>query len=296
VRAPVEGTLLSAAWPVAAAQFRAASSAEEPLNGIAAPPKGNNLLPFTRIAQTGNGLALAASADEASAVGKVPVVHRLPRDFDPLARFTSAANRRLPYTPAVALPNAASFDRPEGSFAVRAFGNVVHRFLQLVSSTVATGADPDAINIASWEPRVLAALRNEGLSTAAAKRETPRALDALRKTLQDPVGKWILSAHVWGASEYSIASAASSVLRADRTFLAGAEPLCEGKERIWIIDFKSTEQGSRSPERFQEDELLKYREQLESYAKVMLGLAPEPSQVVLGLYYPLIPRLLHWTF
>jgi ATP-dependent exoDNAse (exonuclease V) beta subunit len=298
VRAPVEGTLLSAAWPVAAAQFRAASSAEEPLNGIAAPPKEDNLLPFTPMAPASNGLALAASADEATSRSNAPVVHRLPRDFDPLARFTSAANRRLPYTPAVALPNAPSFDRPEGSFTVRAFGNVVHRFLQLVSSTAEAGADTDAIseNVASWEPRVVAAFRNEGLSAAAAKRETPRALDALRKTLQDPVGKWILSAHVWGASEYSIASAASSVLRADRTFLAGAEPLCEGKERIWIIDFKTTEQGSRSPERFEQDELLKYREQLQSYAKVMLGLAPEPPHVVLGLYYPLIPRLLHWTF
>ncbi len=245
-----------------------------------------------------NGLALAASADEARSGSNLAVVHRLPRDFDPLARFTSAANRRLPYTPAVALPNAPSFDRPEGSFAVRAFGNVVHRFLQLVSATLETGQNADSIaaQLPSWQPRISAALRTEGLSSAAATRETPRVLDALRKTLQDPVGKWILSGHVRSTTEYSIASAGSSVLRADRTFSAGSAPLSRGNDYIWIIDFKTTEQGSRSPERFAEDELLKYREQLERYAKVMMELTPELSHVMLGLYYPLIPRLLHWTF
>jgi ATP-dependent exoDNAse (exonuclease V) beta subunit len=225
-------------------------------------------------------------------------VHRLPRDFNPLARFTSAANHRLPYTPAVALPNAPSFDRPEGSFAVRAFGNVVHRFLQLASADLEGGQNTEAMaaNLASWEPRISAALRNEGLSTAAATRETPRALDALRKTLQDPVGKWILSGHARSTSEYSIASAGSSVLRADRTFLAGSAPLSQSEDRMWIIDFKTTEQGSRSSQRFEQDELLKYREQLERYAKVLMDLTPELAHVMLGLYYPLIPRLLHWTF
>ena len=63
---------------------------------------------------------------------------------------------------------------------------------------------------------------------------------------------------------------------------------------MWIIDFKTTEQGSRSPERFEQDEQLKYRAQLERYASVLRELSPEPRPIMLGLYYPLIPRLLHW--
>ena len=84
------------------------------------------------------------------------------------------------------------------------------------------------------------------------------------------------------------------MLRADRTFVAGGTPLANGDDTIWIIDFKTTEQGSRSPERFEQEELLKYRTQLERYASVSRDLSSEPRKIVLGLYYPLIPRLLHW--
>jgi ATP-dependent exoDNAse (exonuclease V) beta subunit len=180
---------------------------------------------------------------------------------------------------------------------VRAFGNVVHRFLELVSARIAQGEAADALlaNLSSWEPRVLAALRNEGIAPGAAQRETPRALAALRNALEDSVGRWILSTHGSAASEYSIASLDSSVLRADRTFVAGAAPLLDGEECVWIIDFKTTEQGSRSAERFEQDELLKYREQVERYAAALQQLASGPRQIVLGLYYPRIPRLLHWN-
>jgi ATP-dependent exoDNAse (exonuclease V) beta subunit len=149
-------------------------------------------------------------------------------------------------------------------------------------------------NLSSWEPRLVAALRNEGIAPGTSQREAPRALTALRNALTDPTGRWILSSHRSAASEHSIASLDASVLRADRTFVAGSEPFSEGEDSIWIVDFKTTEQGSRSPERFSKDELLKYREQLERYASALRELSPEPRRIVLGLYYPLIPRLLHW--
>jgi ATP-dependent exoDNAse (exonuclease V) beta subunit len=242
------------------------------------------------------GFAIAASAGENEPVERVPVVHRLPLSFDPLARFRSTEILRLPYTPASALPHAPSFERPEGSFTVRAFGNVVHRFLQFVSDSLAAGETPETLlaNLSSWEPRLVAALRNEGVTPASSHREAPRALTALRNALVDPTGRWILSAHHSAASEHSIASVDASVLRADRIFAAGNEPLAEGENAIWVVDFKTTEQGSRSPERFSEDELLKYREQLERYASALRELSPQPRRIVLGLYYPLIPRLLHW--
>ncbi len=276
---------------------RSAESEADEVSTAPATLPWSNLLPFASVAATDNGLALAASADD-EAAARGPSVRRLPRDFDPLARFAAAENVRLPYTPASALPSAPSFDRPEGSFSVRAFGNVVHRFLQLVSVTLAENQDASGLiaELPSWQARLSAALRNEGLAPAVAQRESPRALVAVRNSLQDPVGKWILSAHAWAASEYAIESAGASVLRADRTFLAGRAPLVEGEDHLWIVDFKTTEQGSHSVERFEEDELRKYREQLERYAKVLSELAPQRRPVVLGLYYPLIPRLLHWTF
>ena len=48
-----------------------------------------------------------------------------------LTRFREAKEQRLSYPAASALRHTIAFDRPEGSFAVRAFGNVVHRYLQV---------------------------------------------------------------------------------------------------------------------------------------------------------------------
>jgi ATP-dependent exoDNAse (exonuclease V) beta subunit len=165
-----------------------------------------------------------------------------------------------------------------------------------LSVNLASGGTAEGLlgDLFSWESRLLAALRNEGVAPAVSQREAPRALAALRNALTDPTGRWILSSHQSAASEHPIASLDASVLRADRTFLAGSTPLVEGDDSIWIVDFKTTEQGSRSPERFSEDELLKYREQLERYAFVLRELSPKPLRIMLGLYYPLIPRLLHW--
>jgi ATP-dependent exoDNAse (exonuclease V) beta subunit len=298
VRTPVEGTLLRAAWPVAATRFDSATPVvDEPESPISVARPGNLLL-FSPAKQPDDGLALAAAADEDASLGRMPTVRRLPLEFDPVSRFRSQDNVVLPYTPASALPRAPSFERPEGSFAVRAFGNVVHRFLQLLSAKLAApGADADTLlaELPSWADRVSAGLRNEGLSPSSAQREATNALSALRNALEDPVGRWILSSHRAASSEHSISSLGSGVLRADRTFIAGALPLEEAGERIWIVDFKTTEQGSRSFERFEQEELLKYREQLERYASVLRDFAAEPLPVVLGLYYPRIPRLLSWS-
>jgi ATP-dependent helicase/nuclease subunit A len=291
---PREGTLLRAAWPVAASQFERHAQTGETSTAPAVPTSQGKLLPFS-VPRPGGGLALAASAGEVEE--HFPMVHRLPLNFDPVARFTSPANRKLPYTPASALPRSPNFARPEGSFGVRAFGNVVHRFLHLVSGILATGETPAALlsSIPKWEIRLIAALRNEGLSPTAAQREAPRAMAALRNTLEDPIGLWILSSHESAASERSVATLGSSTLRADRTFVAGPRPLMNGNDRIWIIDFKTTEQGARLSERFEQEERLKYREQLQRYADVLRELSSVPHNIIVGLYYPLIPRLLNWT-
>ena len=295
-RLPDEGTLLRAAWPVVVSQLGLPVPTQEVDASISSTPiRGAALLPFTAIEEPGNGLAIAASA-ERQVSEPAPALHRLPLSFDPVARFVSAENVRLPYTPASALAHAPSLERPEGSFLVRAFGNVVHRFLQHVSDRLASGDDPAKLlaNLSLWEPRLVAALRNEGVAPTTSQREAPRALAALCNALTDPVGRWILSPHRSAASEQSLTSFDSSVLRADRIFIGDSTPLADGDDSIWIIDFKTTEQGSRSSERFTEDELLKYREQLERYARVSRELSLEPRKIVLGLYYPLIPRLLHW--
>jgi ATP-dependent exoDNAse (exonuclease V) beta subunit len=245
-------------------------------------------------------------------------IERLPLSFDPSARFRSAEERRLLYPSASALRHTAAFHRPEGSFAARAFGNVVHRYLQRLAQLLQQRAstpensadllseptgtlrddllDALAAEIPSWRPALAASLRGEGLSSTLAQRESARAERALTLALQDPVGRWILSPHPSAASEQTLKLAASEVqaLRLDRTFLAAAEPNAHGSESIWIVDFKTTEQGNLSDADFEAEETAKYKGQMEAYAALRRTLPDGDRPIQLGLYYPLIPRLLHW--
>jgi ATP-dependent helicase/nuclease subunit A len=287
------GTLLQAAWPAALPHFeQAPSTASTGISTTAAM--------FRRAIETEEAqdypLAIAAGAAPPPPVEKRPILQRLPLSFDPHARFEAAAVNRLPYTPAAALRQTATFERPEGSYAVRAFGNVVHRYLQLLATRLEQ--NPDAATLAkelpNWLPRLTASLRSEGLAPATLDRLAQRSLHALQQTLSDETGRWILSPHPAANSEQALRLAAGEI-RVDRTFLAGPDPLSQGDSHLWIIDFKTTEQGSRSPELFVEHEKAKYRAQLENYARAQLALSNAPASIMLGLYYPLVPRLISWS-
>jgi hypothetical protein len=246
----------------------------------------------------GEDLAIAAAAEPAPPAKAHPLLQRLPLGFNPRERFEAAAANRLPYTPAAALRQGPAFERPEGSFAVRAFGNVVHRYLQLIAARLEAYPDAESLlaELQGWLPRLTASLRAEGLAPAGLERFAERSLEALRQALADETGRWILSPHPAAHSEQALRLAAggSSEMRVDRTFLAGANPLSQGETHLWIVDFKTTEQGSRSAELFAAQEKAKYEAQLSSYTRAQLALPGAPRQIVLGLYYPLVPRLIFW--
>jgi hypothetical protein len=151
-------------------------------------------------------------------------------------------------------------------------------------------AEALAAELPSWGARLTASLRGEGLAPVVATREAARALRALTLTMEDAVGRWILSPHTGAASESALVTADARMLRVDRTFVAGAEPLVDGDGFVWIVDFKTTEQGSRGDEEFRAAEKAKYRAQMEAYAAVRGGDLP----IRLGLYYPLGVGLVWW--
>ena len=288
---PVSGSLLKACWPAAEPRLEEVAQAAASLRPD---------VPAFSPTDTDEDfeLDIAAAAEPVSPPAQPPTpptVLRLPLSFDPGARFVAAEARRLDYTPASALARHPAFDRPEGSFAVRAFGNVVHRYLQVLAERLASGITPAAqlAELPSWLPRLTASLRGEGLSPKVAEGEARRALKALTLTLGDSTGRWILSPHRAAASERDLSTNTVN-LRVDRTFLAGAAPLSADEDCIWIVDFKTTEQGSRTPEAFAAAERNKHSAQLEAYAALRRTLPDGHLPIHLGLYYPLIPRLLHW--
>ena len=306
---PAPQSLLSASWPASrplfeqrlAALRKQPALAEEDISprspALRFPLPQPNAEPLT--------LAIAAGAEpDVSPRRTLPLVQRLPLSFDPLARFRPECGPNLPYPPAATLRHAAPLSRPEGSFAARAFGNVVHRFLNLLSRRLAESQSVHAVEgeLPRWSARLHQAFRAEGLPPARCEAESKRALRALQATLLDPVGHWLLSPHAQSWTERTLhlasetAHAPPGTLRADLVFLAGSEPLSIRDTHLWIVDFKTAEQGGRHADNFFKEERKKYEPQMESYARACLAAGQDSRPLVLALYYPLLTHLLYWPF
>jgi hypothetical protein len=133
-------------------------------------------------------------------------------------------------------------------------------------------------------------LRSDGLSPASVQRLVPRVLTALKNTLRDMEGLWVLRSHEDAASEFALTSwiESRSSVRLDRVFRAGDTPLADGNDCLWIVDYKTSTHGSEGVEEFLAKERTKYAPQMEAYARVMKGAR-------VGLYYPMLPRFVWWT-
>ena len=282
---PGHNNLLKAAWPAAEKRFAAMSPTEG----------GAKVLHFETPANvSGNSLAIAAGAE--AATERPAMLERLPLSFDPVARFR--AIRPLVPVDDHDTIGRMHFERPEGSFAARSFGNAVHSFLELIAKHLDVGASVDelAVEVATWAPRVEALLRSDGLPPSTVKREAQRVLAALETTLTDEVGRWVLAAREQAASEYGFTTWGERrrSFRLDRMFVAGTEPLIAGSECLWIVDYKTGSHGRGvGVDVFLKSEREKYGAQMESYAAAMKA-AAAGKELRVALYYPMLPKLLWW--
>jgi ATP-dependent helicase/nuclease subunit A len=280
------GSLLKTAWPVAERYFTEAETAPE------TPAKMFVMSLFPEAEDAVEGLLDEIAAVEDSAE-RPAILRRLPLSFEPTARL--AAAKKLPYGDAAAVP--AHFERPEGSFEARAFGNAVHAFLEILTKRLAEDASVDDLlrELAGWTPRIAAVLRGEGLPAAVVRDSTARVKTALGNTLKDPDGLWVLGAHKEATSEFSLTSWSErrSSVRMDRVFRAGAKPLDAGDEFLWIVDYKTATHGRENMDEFLAEERVKYEAQMETYARMMHDRV-QPDRLRVGLYYPMVARLKWW--
>jgi ATP-dependent helicase/nuclease subunit A len=269
-------SLLKAAWPVAESCFE-------------------DIAPPAAAASPAQVFDLAAAA---GAIGKPPMLHRLPLDFDPARRFATARAIQHP-EPGPDLTHAP-FARPEGSFAARSYGNAVHAFLELAAQRLAAGSSAAALlaEIPQWLPRVEALLRTDGLAPAVAERLAQSVVASLLSGLADPHGQWILAPHPGASSEFALTGWTDrrTSVRLDRIFRAGPIPLAPGEDHQWIVDFKTTSHGREGLDEFMQGERAKYQPQLEAYARSMARLTGRASDdtIRIALYYPHLARLEWW--
>jgi ATP-dependent helicase/nuclease subunit A len=278
------GSLLEAAWPAAKSHF--AEAVAVPAN--AAKMFVRTLFPTVQEDQLIGDLAASAGEQAQPAM-----LQRLPLEFAPERRF--AVEHRLSYGEATIAP--AHFERPEGSFDARAFGNAVHAFAEMLTKQLTDGTSVDGLmrDVAGWTPRIAAVLRGDGLAPVVVDRLVARVKMALGNMLKDPEGVWVLSPHEDAMSEFALTSwgESRSSVRLDRVFLGGQRPLDAGKDCLWIIDYKTATHGREGVEEFLAEERVKYEAQMDAYARMMRDRV-EAGRLRVGLYYPMLPRLVWW--
>lgn len=165
---------------------------------------------------------------------------------------------------------------------LRRVGTVAHSFLQQIGREGLAGWNESTLS--SRQPAIRAALLAAGVSPVSLEGAVAKVTQALKNTIADPQGRWILDAHDQARSELEISGVVDGEVRKlkiDRTFVAHGER--------WIIDYKLADIEGGSRERFLADQTEKYRKELELYRSVMSSFDPRPIRC--ALYFPLLGEM-----
>ncbi|HXB62513.1 MAG TPA: UvrD-helicase domain-containing protein [Acidobacteriaceae bacterium] len=240
--------------------------------------------PYFDVPVTEQTLAIAAQSFPSR------TVRRIPASVDVAARYARHASAPLPAGDASGPPQR-TYQRAEGSPSARALGSVVHAYLDKLAQEFAAGAAIETSALESWLPGIAAMLRAHGLAPAELKPRADQALAALRSTLADPQGRWLLAPHPQAASEFAISTwmgdGALATYRMDRVFRAGDAPLADGEDFLWIVDYKISAHGDDANDAFFAVESEKHRSQLETYARAQQPALADVKGIRLAAFYPL---------
>ena len=169
---------------------------------------------------------------------------------------------------------------------LRHVGTVVHRMLQRIADEGV--AAWDATRLERALPTVRQLLAQAGVREEELEGAVRDVAQAVRNTLEDARGRWLLSAHPEARSEYALSLLEDGRLKTgviDRNFVD------EDGVR-WIVDYKTSRHSGTDLDAFLEQERLRYAPQLERYAFLMQGLGMQ--RVKVALYFPLLQRLVAW--
>jgi ATP-dependent helicase/nuclease subunit A len=233
------------------------------------------------------------------AAGALEIVHKTDGPTQQINRLPSSWSAGI-LDQTVSVPGestepADTLRRRVGSLASRARGTVLHALFESLASLPSEDARRDIQkSLPHWKTAATAMLHHAGLHHRELDAELKAILAMLRAATSDPEGHWILGRRPFARSESSWTvtdDSAQKILRCDRVFLAGAEPLSEGEDHLWIVDYKTAEGDTT----FLVDEQKRYEPQLQSYAAALREATASTLPVRLALYYPALPRLLWWA-
>jgi ATP-dependent exoDNAse (exonuclease V) beta subunit len=142
---------------------------------------------------------------------------------------------------------------------------------------------PTRSRIESDHDAYLHQLRRHGVPDRDLPRAAALVVEALTRTIDDQRGRWIFAReHREASSELALTGLASGRLTGvviDRSFV-------DRDGTRWVIDFKTSRHEGGGLQAFLDEEMNRYRAQLESYVALARGLGPNPVRA--GLYFPLL--------
>ena len=174
----------------------------------------------------------------------------------------------------------------------RHIGSVVHAFLQRIAEEGVAAWNSE--RIALLTPLVKRELARRGAAVDELPAAAARVVEALGNTIADSRGNWTLQSHNEARAEWRLTGLQDGTLvniAIDRTFV-------DAQNVRWIIDFKTGSHEGADVEAFLENEVKRYSEQLETYAKVLSAMyasAPQPP-IKLGLYFPMLKGWREWQW
>ena len=188
-------------------------------------------------------------------------------------------------TPEVEQQGDRQSDKPAFHWAgavARAVGTVVHRHLQVLAEQPTPIENAVGLQSALGR-RVALQLQGLGVPASQAPEARQRVVQALQNTLSDDRGRWILDpSHRQARTEWALSGRIAGVLRrvvVDRTFI-------DADGTRWIVDFKTGDHTGSGADRFLDEELERYRSQLQDYADIIGRIESRP--VMAGLYFPML--------
>lgn len=281
-------------------------SCKEEEDGFAlkAPPQGSLLARLWPVVENDFQSLFAELSDQLQALKDASGEStRLKGIIEPAVRTTLRTRLAVDWFPPAppdsvhSAANANAVDSPAGEplefdwagDAARHIGTVVHRLLQHIGKTGLGSVDPeDLLHFQQIGRTMLVRLGVPENRLGAAVEDVSTAL---KTTLEDERGKWILSEqHQQASCELAISGIRDGTMDhmvIDRTFV-------DDQGTRWIIDYKTGAHTGAGVDVFLDDEQERYRSQLERYAGIMSKMESRPIR--LGLYFPLLGGWRDWPF
>ncbi|MDH4108830.1 MAG: UvrD-helicase domain-containing protein [Gammaproteobacteria bacterium] len=253
MRPPAAATPLARLWPAIANEFQAAFEAHRRASG-------------SRVADADEGILAE------------PILRRLEAGW----RLPDAPGRPASAAAATALPvadeRAVEF-RWVGTVARHA-GTIVHRWMHRLSQGKSLPADLDWDRVdavsARWARQL--GVGEEDIGTACT-----RVRQALARVLDDPRGRWLLSAQ--GAAELAL----TGIWEGQRHSIV-IDRVCRDDDGVdWIVDYKTGTHEGGDLAGFLEQEARRYAVQLARYRAIYAAYAAyAETPVRTALYFPLL--------